>query len=204
MKNLPVSKAGWPVPWFVDWVDGQPEFRAMDPRKWKRAIKEHLCWVCGHRLGGWLAFLIGPMCAINRATSEPASHLGCARWSAVNCPFLSRPHMVRREGGFPEEPVGGAGVPIMRNPGAMAIWITRTFQIFQTATGPLIEIGEPESVEWWAEGKPATYAQVEHSIVTGLPALEELAHQQKGGIEALRKQQARLLPWLPKEAEVRA
>jgi hypothetical protein len=197
MKHLPVSKSGWLVPWFVDWHDGEPEFRAMDPVKWKRAINEKLCWVCGQRLGVHMAFLIGPMCAINRATSEPACHLDCARWSAQNCPFLSRPHMVRREDG--ELIPNPAGMVIERNPGAMCIWTTRTYVVFRCGRGYLLEVGEPIVVEWWAEGKPATRAQIEHSITTGLPLLEAEASKQEGGIEALREAQARILPWLPKE-----
>jgi hypothetical protein len=197
MQDLPVSKSGWVVPWFVDWLNGEPEFRAMDPRKWKRAIKEERCWVCGHKLGSWLVFVIGPMCAINRVSSEPPSHLGCARWSAQNCPFLSRPHMIRREAGEAELIPNQAGVGIMRNPGVTLLWTTRDYEVFQTEGGPLIQVGEAAAVEWWAEGKPATRAQVEHSIETGLPALEELAAKQEGGMQALREKHQQLHRWLP-------
>jgi hypothetical protein len=51
MSDLPVDERGFPVPWFVAWFDGKPEFRAMDGLKWIRAVREHLCWVCGGRLG---------------------------------------------------------------------------------------------------------------------------------------------------------
>lgn len=82
LRKLPVDARGYPVPWFVDWIEGPegrvPEFRAMDPRKWVRAVKERLCWVCGEALGRWLVFPIGPMCAITRTTAEPPSHLDCA------------------------------------------------------------------------------------------------------------------------------
>lgn len=50
MRELPVDKRGYPVPWFVDWINGEPEFRAMDRRKLFRAVKENLCWVCGKPL----------------------------------------------------------------------------------------------------------------------------------------------------------
>jgi hypothetical protein len=66
------------VPWFVAWFDGKPEFRAMDGLKWIRAVREHLCWVCGGRLGVWQTFVLGPMCGINRTTVEPPCHLECA------------------------------------------------------------------------------------------------------------------------------
>ena len=184
MRGLPVDERGYPVPWFVAWVNGKPEFRAMDPEKWRLATNKRRCWVCGEKLGVFLTFVIGPMCGINRITSEPACHRECARWSARNCPFLSRPHMVRREGGMEgaKEAIGGIMIP--RNPGVTLLWTTRDFQKFRDGMGGvLIRVGEPTSVEWWFEGRPATRAEVEHSVETGFPALLELA--EKEGPEAV-------------------
>jgi len=172
LRALPVDARGYPVPWFVGWINGVPEFRCMDPAKWLRAVRERRCWVCGEPLGQWLAFLIGPMCAINRTTSEPACHRECANWSARNCPFMSRPHMVRREGGLPEDAGPGAGFPIDRNPGVGLVWVTRSFRVFNDGRGrPLIEIGPADAVEWWSCGRPATRAEVEESFRTGVPIL---------------------------------
>ena len=62
VKNLPVDPIrGYPVPWFVGWIDGKPEFRCMDPAKLKLAITERRCWVCGERLDNRATFVIGPM-----------------------------------------------------------------------------------------------------------------------------------------------
>src|SRR5215510_204714 len=97
MQSLPVSDRGFPVPWFVPWVNGQPEFRAMDGRKFELAVGKKLCWVCGQPLGTRFAFVVGPMCGINRISSEPPSHRECAEFSAMGCPFLSMPKMVRRD-----------------------------------------------------------------------------------------------------------
>ncbi len=175
MKDLPAHR-GYPVPWFVDWIKDEtgtlvPEFRAMDQRKWRDAVRLKLCWVCGKRLGAHLAFLIGPMCGITRTTSEPPCHLECAEWSARNCPFLSRPHAVRRELDHPDARPG-AGIPIMRNPGASVVWTTRNYELFDDGTGQfLIRIGDPERLSFWAEGRTATRAEVETSIETGLPLL---------------------------------
>ncbi|MBZ5619885.1 MAG: hypothetical protein LAQ69_14350 [Acidobacteriia bacterium] len=175
MRDLPVDDRGYPVPWFVAWLDGKPEFRAMDAEKWIRAVRERRCWVCGHRLGQWLTFVVGPMCGINRTTSEPASHLECARWSARNCPFLSRPNMVRREDETTQA-CENAGIPIKRNPGVSLLWTARSFSIFNDGAGkPVIQLHDPESLEWWCEGKPATRAEVEHSVDTGIPIIEEIA-----------------------------
>jgi hypothetical protein len=32
--RLPVDHRGYPVPWFVAWIDGKPEFRCADGEKW--------------------------------------------------------------------------------------------------------------------------------------------------------------------------
>ncbi len=206
MRGLAIDKRGFPVPWFVAWVDGEPEFRAMDGEKFIRAIREKLCWVCGQRLGVNMCFVAGPMCGINRTSAEPPSHLECGRWSAINCPFLSNPRMVRRE----DEKINNtqmresaAGFAITRNPGVVMLWITRQFEVYPDGLGKggkLIQMGEPESVEWYAEGRFATRAEVMASIESGLPNLEALARQEQGGLEALQQAQKRFEKWIPAEA----
>jgi hypothetical protein len=199
MVDLPLDRRGYPVPWFVAWVNGEPEFRAMDYGKWRRAMKEKLCWVCGGKLGRWQTFVIGPMCGINRTTAEPPCHRTCAQWSARNCPFLSRPHMVRREDEVmcaARENVAGTMIP--RNPGVSLLWTTDSYTIFDDSKGgKLIQIGEPDSVEWWAEGKPATREQVEASVNSGLPLLANMAAEH-GEMDALNQAHARFLKYLPR------
>src|SRR5258708_35612370 len=136
MLSLPIDDRGYVVPWFVDWIDGKPEFRAMDGKKFVRAIKEKLCWVCGERLGRYMTFVAGPMCGINRTSSEPPSHLECAQWSARNCPFLNNPQAIRRE----DEDVNPlsksvGGIAIQRNPGVSMLWTTNTYTIFDDHHG---------------------------------------------------------------------
>lgn len=201
MTHLPLDERGYPIPWFVAYIDGKPEFRAMDNRKWLTAIKENRCWVCGGILGVNKVFVVGPMCGVNRTTSEPPCHLDCAQWSARNCPFLSNPNMTRREdenihqGNLAEKT---AGIALSRNPGVVLLWITKNYVVFQDPRGrPLISMGEPERVEWWCRGRTASYSEVKNSIETGLPALEALAAQQDGGLAHLDKMKQRLEPLLP-------
>jgi hypothetical protein len=200
MQGLPVDGRGYPVPWFVAWHEGKPEFRAMDSVKFREAIFRKRCWVCGGKLGTNLCFVAGPMCGINRTSSEPPSHVDCARWSARNCPFLSNPRMVRRE----DEEINNAtlrdkaaGIAITRNPGVAMLWITRQYEAFRVDNGILIQMGEPESVEWYACGRVATRAEVCASIESGLPNLEAIAKQERGGIEALAAALLRFHKWLP-------
>ena len=152
------------MPFFVQWVDekneaakpgvGRPEFRMMDGDKWSLCVRAKLCWVCGEPLGAFKAFVLGPMCCVNSVTAEPPSHLECADWSIRGCPFLSRPKMVRREDELTEENKANvAGIMIERNPGIMAIWITKTYKPFKAPNGYLINVGEPSSVHWFTEGR---------------------------------------------------
>lgn len=190
MRGLDVDERGRPIPWFVAWIDGKPEFRA----KWRQAVRRKLCWVCGQQLGANLAFILGPMCLINRTISEPPSHRQCAEWSLKNCPFLSRPHMRRRENDMPDGAEDSAGIGIKRNPGVSLLWIAKDYQVVDDGLGkPLIRVGDPLEFEWWCEGRPATREEVEASVDSGLPILEAVAREQ--GPEALaelarRKQEA--------------
>jgi hypothetical protein len=192
MRWLPIRR-GYPVPWFVPMVNGDYHFPAADALKMKVAIKEKRCWVCGDKLGAYRAFVLGPMCAINRTTSEPPSHRECAEFSAKACPFLARPHMKRR----PEELQPGghtppAGIYLDRNPGVALVWITKEFWLRPVPNipgvqrgGVLFRIGEPTSVAWYAEGREATRAEVLASIESGLPKLREVATEE--GPDALRE-----------------
>lgn len=186
LRLLPIDDRGYPVPWFVAWLDGVPEFRAMDPRKFVSAVRDKLCWVCGQPLGRWLAFPVGPMCTVNRTTPEPPSHRECATWSIRNCPFLAQPDLKRRQGELPEDREKPGGFALMRNPGVIALYITRRFEVFDAGGGkPLITMGEPEEVTWWREKRPATRAEVEASVNSGLPALSAMA--QRDGPLAVRE-----------------
>ena len=201
MRYLFLDHRGYPVPWFVAWINGAPDFRVMDPVKWGKAVGERRCWVCGQQLGTHLAFVIGPMCGINRTTSEPPCHLDCAKWSAANCPFLSRPQMVRREDSFTASlEQYSAGDPLTRNPGVTLIWITSRYRLFGDPQGkPLIQIGDPSQVLWYCQGRPATRAEVKASIDSGLPTLMSLAVEQDArepGIGAVAELNSRAQAYL--------
>ena len=176
MKKLPIDKRGFVIPAFVQWLNGEPDFRIMNRQYWHDCVVKDLCWVCGEKLGLIRTFCIGPMCCINRTTAEPPSHRDCAIWSAKNCPFLTRPHMVRREDEFTAQLPDKPGISIDRNPGVTALWFTRDYKVFRDPKGgALIHIGEPDHIEWFCEGRKAKREEILESIRTGLPFLEEMA-----------------------------
>lgn len=198
---LPVDERGYPVPFFVSWIDGKPEFRAADGRKFRLCLEQQLCWVCGQPLGGFKTFTIGPMCAVTRTTAEPPSHKECSEWSVKGCPFLSKPKMVRREDEFTEAAKKHdmtAGIPIDRNPGVTCVWTTKKFKLFPDRDNKiLIEVGEPESVSWWREGRVATRLEILESITTGLPLLRQYCDTAEDHAQ-LDKHLERTMKLLPK------
>src|SRR3981189_2409882 len=101
-KKLPISDKGFPIPYFVGELDGRRDFRVIRPDAIAACFNKRLCWLCGEKLGQYLAFVIGPMCSVNRVSSEPPSHRECAEYAVRACPFLSRPKMRRNEEGLPE------------------------------------------------------------------------------------------------------
>jgi len=213
MKLLPIEARGYPVPWFVEWINGVPDFRVMDRRKWGLAVRFGNCWLCGEPVGVRRTFVIGPMCGITRTTSEPGNHHECATFAAIACPFMTRPQAKYRTAKLPETVKDAAGCPIDRNPGVTCLWTTREFNVFKAYAGnagQLIRLGEPtcdegfRGVEFYAEGRRATRAEIMHSVETGLPMLEKPArdqdiaeHRGTECIDALHAQLARFLKYLP-------
>lgn len=205
VQKLPVSPEGYPVPWFVQWMkdgkpcdpgEGIPDFRVMDRNKFQRAISYRCCWVCGETLGSFKSFVIGPMCTINRISSEPPSHFECAEFSVHACPFLTKPRMRRNENDLPEHRVMG-GIGITRNPGVSCIWITKKYSMFQ-ANGILFNIGDPSRTLWYSEGRPATREEVLDSIETGYPDLEEMAREEgENAMLGLIKMRRKAMEFVP-------
>lgn len=188
MMALPVDERGYPVPFFVQWIDGKPDFRVADSRKAFDARKNGKCWICGQPIYPKRgAFVIGPMCSVNRVSSEPPSHRECAEFSAKACPFLTRPGAVRREAGFTDETKTKmempAGVMLAHNPGVTLVWVSATWKPFKVDNGYLWNIGEPVSADWYCQGRTATRAEVDAAFDKGLPHLYEVASE--GGEEEI-------------------
>jgi hypothetical protein len=188
MARRPVSDKGFPVPWFATHVSGDVwDFVNVDPRKMGQAYGRKLCWLCGEPLGQYFAFVIGPMCAVNRVSSEPPSHRECAEYAVRACPFLARPKMRRNDEAHRGKVEDTPGIMLAHNPGVALIWITKAFVPY----GGLFHIGVPVAVAWFAEGRNATRAEVDAAIDKGLPFLRDLAT--KEGPAAVAEMEAALV-----------
>lgn len=198
MAHLPIDERGYPVPFFVAWIDGKPDHRIADAGKRALCAHRNLCWLCGQPLGRYLTFAIGPMCVVNRVTSEPPQHAECAEYAVTACPFLTRPHARRRDANLPEGNVPPGGIMIERNPGVTALWRTRSYQRFHAEGGALLRLGDPVTVAWYCEGRAATAAEVLEAVNTGLPLLRGMAAKEGphavAELETMIEQATALLP----------
>jgi hypothetical protein len=187
LKGMPINSQGFPVPYFVAWVNGEPEFRGFDGEKMVVCVRHKRCWICGQPLGKFMCFVIGPMCAVNRVSAEPPSHRECALYSVRACPFLTQPKMRRNERDMPDH-LEPAGLMIRRNPGTTLIWTTLKYTVFKDGQGgALFNVGDPERVEFFAEGRTATREEIMASIDSGLPILRKMA--ERDGPEAVAELQ---------------
>ncbi len=152
------------MPWFVAVIDGVPDFRIVARGKVDEAIAFGRCFICGSPLGRWGSFAIGPLGLFNRMAPEPPAHKDCACYAACACPFLVRPSMKRRGAGLPEGhslATHTPGIAMPHNPGATAVWTTRSHEIIADERGgTLFRMGDPEDVLWFVEGRAAARDEV--------------------------------------------
>ena len=104
------------------------------------------------------------------------------------CPFLTQREEERRTIGLPEDVTQAPGLGLTHNPGVAMLWITKTYRPWQVPEeaireagaqpGVLFEIGEPETIECYREGREATRDEIEAAIAPGLPYLRETATSQ--------------------------
>lgn len=204
LRNRPVDDVGRPVPFFVQYVDGKPDFRIMSADSYRACMMMGLCWTCGERLKrGTGTFVVGPMCVLNGTSAEPPSHYACGHWSARACPFLNNPGKVRREGGLDQLDVADvAGIMIARNPGVIALATSDRWRSFNVPNGVLYNF-IPKSVEWMSQGREATDDEVWWSVETGIRALIDMADEEGDGArDALRIQtMQRIAQWFPERPE---
>jgi hypothetical protein len=207
MLELPVSKQGFPVPFFAGKnEEGEWDFRVVHPETTVKCMRQKLCWVCGQQLGRVKAFVAGPMCVVTRTSAEPPCHPSCARYAAIACPFLASPRMQRNEKDLPEGHRPPAGQAIMRNPGVAAVLVAEDWRPFNDGNGGvLIQMGAPTVVEWYAQRRNATQKEVMDSIESGLHLLREQCEaeqNEKDKRDAHSELSARVvdvcLHWLPR------
>ena len=88
--------------------------------------------------------------------------------------------MRRNEKDMPEHLEPG-GIMLRRNPGVTLLWVTRHYKPFKDGQGGvLFNVGDPQRVEFYAEGRKATHDEIMASIDSGMPTLRKMAERDGG------------------------
>lgn len=169
---------GYPVPFFVRWIGGKPEFRLVDPAKLIACIQKTLCWICGYPLprNAPGTFVGGPLFALTRTSSEPPSHTDCARFACQACPFLVMPKMVRRLDNLPKSH-DAPGIMLKRNPGVALMWTSMWLPTRMGDRAYIFKLSDPLAIESWREGRPAEKFELRESFDEGLLAAQDAIKQ---------------------------
>lgn len=177
MVGRPIDHRGYPVPWFVTEKDalGRWDFVHLNPNRIGEAIRFNKCFVSGEKLGKYRCFIVGPMCTINRISSNGPIKPSLAEWVVRSCPFLANPS-AKRPGKTEEftENVGG-GMMATRNPGVSIEWVTdnSSYDSYKR----LFFLGEPTKIRWWREGRLATLAEAREAFDSGVELLGKIAKE---------------------------
>ena len=177
MRGRPINDKGYPIPYFVGYVDGKPDFRAADPEKRDKCMRFHRCWLCGEPLGRRFAFVVGPVSAVSRVSAEPPSHIDCAEFAVRACPFMLLPKAQRREANLPEGANDGPGLLLDRNPGVVLMWISETYGLRRATNGVLMTLHDPLELRCYTEGRTSTPDEVRDSIESGLSVPAQMAFE---------------------------
>lgn len=101
LSHLKLDERGYPIPFFVSFRDGKPDFRLLDPKKQSQCIEHGVCSICGKKLTkGAYFFLGGPLTLKNTVSSDPPMHRVCAEFSLAACPHLYLQKAQRRDTGL--------------------------------------------------------------------------------------------------------
>lgn len=202
IARLPLDERGFPIPWFVAWFGGKPDFRVIHTPRYRQAWDGQLCWVCGQKLGSFRAWVMGPVSLIEGATPEPPAHLDCGQFAARRCPYLANPRMRRNGRALPAHGQA-AGVTLEVEGGLTAIWITkgRGARPVEASGGAMFELDPPVRVEWYREGRVASPDEARAGLALGVPLLRAaVARQGPAALADLERRILKVERWLPPHA----
>jgi hypothetical protein len=98
LAHLKLDTRGYPIPYFVSWINGQPEFRFLDPARLEMIIERKVCHICGKKLPtDFFYFITGPVGLQNRVITDAPMHRLCAEFSLKACPHIYYQKAERRD-----------------------------------------------------------------------------------------------------------
>lgn len=197
IAQLPVASNGYPIPYFVKYFDGKPDFRVVDTAKFSICILRSVCWICGQTLGRHKAYSGGPLSAMNRCVAEPGAHRDCAMFAATACPHMTHPKAKYREAGLPQGTRIHSDL-VSKTSGVNMVWVTDHARVIPNHGDLIISLGEPNELHWFTEGRKATRQEVEAGIDRALDNMvEERGPMDPETTIVIRTRLARLRSYLP-------
>lgn len=116
LAHLKIDKRGYPVPFFVSWINGDPEFRYLDKARIDMIIDNKVCHICGKKLHkDYCYFISGPLGYQNRISSDAGMHRVCAEFSLMACPHLYLQKAERRDNDELGKAIASAPSPVIRD-----------------------------------------------------------------------------------------
>lgn len=183
IAGLKRDERGYPIPWFVEPAD-PVDFRVMRANALVESVRRACCWICGGPIGAYKAFPLGPLCVVQRFTSEGACHRSCAEWAIQVCPFMANPSFSRSARDLPGNVKRWEAK--LDNPGTYAIWITKSprggrlcFKPGFSSQVPIIELDDPTEINWYREKRLATRDEVMRALDVSRASLLALARTER-------------------------
>jgi hypothetical protein len=82
--------------------------------------------------------------------------------------------------------------------------VTRGYKPFKANGGVLFRVGDPQRVEFYAEGRKATHDEIMASIDSGMPILREMAERDgPDAVVELDQMYVKAMELVPREASAR-
>lgn len=167
IANLPKDSRGYPIPFFVAWVKGVPQFHLADPNKAVQCYKNRLCWVCGERLDQIVAFVGGPLSCDGGSFADAACHVECAEFSAKYCPHLATPNAKRRQSDIPATAPTGFTT---KHPEKIGVYITTGYRMINTPGGFIFRAESALDIRWFREGQQLPHSHEKEVCLRPNPA----------------------------------
>jgi hypothetical protein len=172
LSARPRDKRGLPIPFSVKMIDGLPDFRVSDARRWRLCVDHRQCALCGRGVSHSLWFVGGPSCERHRLFQDPGMHRTCAEFALRICPFLamSKAHYSDLERRPP--PPGTAmiaGTEDMARPDRFMLGAARNCHIVAVEGVPFIQATPWIALRWWKDGAVLSDPAIEQFRRAGLP-----------------------------------
>lgn len=162
LEKRPRDQRGLPIPYSVKMIDGVPDFRVTEPRRWRICIDHRKCQLCGLHVKHSLWFVGGPACAQHRLFQDPGMHRKCAEFALRVCPFLSM-----RSGYSDLEkrppPAGMAQIPgteNMEKPDRFMLGAAAACVVVPVDGVPFIRASPWLALHWWKDGEPLAINEI--------------------------------------------